>query len=310
MNPRAFISNLMFAASLIWASDLQALANRVFVSARTGNDSNSCDNVVTPCQTFAGAVLQLNPGGEAIVLDSGGYGPVTITKALTIEAPPGVLAFIHPPSGDAITINAGASDKVVLRGLVLNVGSGNGINVNTVGSLLVQDCTISGFNFNGIRMGTPGNLDVWKTNVKSCSVGIEVNNTSGTVKASIDRCQLDGNSVGFRSRAVGSGKAVTTATNTTANNNSSDGWVCGETDGTDILNLEFCTGSGNGFEGIRGNSSNAASVVRYSNCVFSNNSHFGVARFNNGTFESRTSNTFANNGTADTLGVIGTFAPN
>ena len=71
------------------ASPALALANRVFVSQRSGNNANSCDNILTPCQTFAGAVLQLNPGGEAIVLDSGGYGTVTITQAVTIEAPPG-----------------------------------------------------------------------------------------------------------------------------------------------------------------------------------------------------------------------------
>src|ERR1700687_5345594 len=97
------------------ASPALGLANRVFVSQRSGNNANSCDNILTPCQTFAGAVLQLNPGGEAIVLDSGGYGPVTITQAVTIEAPAGVLAFIHPPSGDAMTINAGVSDKVIIR---------------------------------------------------------------------------------------------------------------------------------------------------------------------------------------------------
>src|ERR1022692_2055295 len=123
------------------ASPALALANRVFVSQRSGNDSNACNNILTPCQTFAGAVLQLNPGGEAIVLDSGGYGPVTITQAVTIEAPPGVLAFIHPPSGDAITINAGAGDTVILRGLTLNGGTGNGITVNTVGQFFVEHCT-------------------------------------------------------------------------------------------------------------------------------------------------------------------------
>jgi hypothetical protein len=152
-------------------------------------------------------------------------------------------------------------------------------------------------------------LSVGKTKVKSCSVGIEIINTSGTVTASIDQCHLDGNFAGFRSRAIGSGKAVTTATDSTANNNSTDGWTCGESDGTDILNLEFCAGSGNGINGIRGNSSNAASVVRYSNCVFTNNSQFGVARFNNGTFESRTSNTITANGLGDSVGVIGTFSP-
>src|ERR1700687_6218216 len=106
------------------ASPALGLANRVFVSQRSGNNANSCDNILTPCQTFAGAVLQLNPGGEAIVLDSGGYGPVTITQSLTIEAPAGVTAFIHPPSGDAITVNAGATDTVILRGLTLNGGTG------------------------------------------------------------------------------------------------------------------------------------------------------------------------------------------
>src|SRR5512132_4419502 len=129
--------------SIAAASPALGLANRVFVSARSGNNANACDNILTPCQTFAGAVVQLNPGGEAIVLDSGGYGPVTITQSLTIEAPPGVLAFIHPPSGDAITINAG-SGTVTLRGLVLNVGT-NGILITSVGTLNVENCFITGF---------------------------------------------------------------------------------------------------------------------------------------------------------------------
>src|ERR1700757_623419 len=86
--------------------EAEGLDKRVFVSVGGGDNANSCDTIATPCQTFAGAVVQLNPGGEAIVLDSGGYGAVTITQAVTIEAPPGVLAFIHPSSGDAITVNA------------------------------------------------------------------------------------------------------------------------------------------------------------------------------------------------------------
>ena len=65
---------VLFAVPLLAISSVaHALANRVFVSARSGNNANSCDNINTPCQTFAGAVLQLNSGGEAIVLDSGGY---------------------------------------------------------------------------------------------------------------------------------------------------------------------------------------------------------------------------------------------
>lgn len=86
------------------------------------------------------------------MLDSGGYGPVTITQALTIEAPAGVTAFIHPPPGDdAITINAGASDVVTLRGLVLNGGAFVGITVAAVGTLNVENCFITGFGGNGIK---------------------------------------------------------------------------------------------------------------------------------------------------------------
>ena len=309
MNRKALASNLVLVASLAGGADLQALANRVFVSARTGSDANSCDNINTPCQTLAGAVTQLNPGGEAIVVDTGGYGQVTITKSLTIDAPPGVLAFIHPHSGDAITVNAGASDKVILRGLVLNGGSGNGITVSAVGVLTVQNCAITGFAGDGLRMETPGKLLVKNTSVRRSSVGIRIANTTGAVIASIDHCHLDNNSAGFRSSTASPGSSTTTATNTTANNNTVDGWDSGENNGLDILSLEFCSGSENGFEGIRGNSSNGSSVVRYSNSVFSNNGVFGVSRVNNGTFESRTSNTITGNGTAATNGVIGTFSP-
>lgn len=309
MNPRTLISTLVLAVSFVPVSSLQALANRVFVSARAGSDVNTCDNINTPCQTFAGAVLQVNAGGEVIVLDTGGYGPVTITKALTIEAPPGVLAFVHPPSGDAITINAGASDRVILRGLVLNGGSGNGVTVTAVGTLTVQNCAVTGFAIDGIRMGTAGKLIVKNTSVKRCSVGVEIHNASGAVTASIDHCHLDGNTTGFRSATISPGSSTTTATNTTANNNIVDGWDSGENNGLDLLNLEFCSGSENGFEGVRGNSSNASSVVRYSNSVFSNNGFFGVSRNNSGTFETRTSNTITGNGTAPTNGVIGSFSP-
>ena len=73
MHARQLLSGLCLSVlGLAAATPALGLANRVFVSTRSGNNANSCDNVNTPCQTFAGAVLQLNPGGEAIVLDSGG----------------------------------------------------------------------------------------------------------------------------------------------------------------------------------------------------------------------------------------------
>jgi hypothetical protein len=301
-------SLIAFLAFGCLAAHLPALANRVFVSARSGNDANACDDVNAPCKTFAGAVMKLNPNGEAIVLDSGGYGPVTITQGVTIEAPAGVTAFIHPPSGDAITVTAGAG-TVTLRGLVLSVGT-IGINVNTVGTLNVENCFITGFSSIGIRMNSGGRLNVKGTDIKACSYGVSLTNSSGLVLASIDHCHLDGNVQGYRTQTTSPGVSATTATYSTANNNSSIGWVCGQaTSGQDVLNLEFCAGSENGFAGLIGESANALSVASYSNCVFSNNGSYGVERTDPGTVETRGNNTITGNGTAPTSGTIGTFLP-
>ena len=77
MNARCFLAGVCLSVLCLGAaSPAFGLANRVFVSARSGNNANSCDNINTPCQTLQGAINQLNADGEAIVLESGGYGAV------------------------------------------------------------------------------------------------------------------------------------------------------------------------------------------------------------------------------------------
>src|SRR5207245_7143697 len=108
-----------------------ALAQRTFVSAATGNDANPCTRTA-PCRNFAAAIAQTSPGGEVIVLDSGGYGTFTIAQAISIIAPPGVYAGISVFAGTGITISAGASDVVTLRGLTLTgLGGFAGIDFNS-----------------------------------------------------------------------------------------------------------------------------------------------------------------------------------
>ena len=46
------------------ATPALGLANRVFISQRSGNNFNACNNILTSSQTFAGAVLHLNPGAR------------------------------------------------------------------------------------------------------------------------------------------------------------------------------------------------------------------------------------------------------
>src|SRR5215471_12490618 len=121
----------------------QAQRARVFV-ASYGNDANPC-TFTSPCRTFQQAINVVTTGGEVTAIDSAGFGPINITKAVTITSPDGVEAGIVPTSGgNAITIGAGTNDAVVLRGLTLNGGGVgfNGILFNSGGRLTVTNCTL------------------------------------------------------------------------------------------------------------------------------------------------------------------------
>src|SRR5690349_19530480 len=111
---RRFLALGVFVAAA--STPLQALSPKVFVTP-LGKDSLTCGALLTPCKTFAGAVAVVAPGGTVVVLTSGEYGPVTITKALTIQAE-GVTALVQS-GATPVTVNAGPDDVVTLRGLIL-----------------------------------------------------------------------------------------------------------------------------------------------------------------------------------------------
>jgi nitrous oxidase accessory protein NosD len=76
----------------------------VFVSSN-GTDTGACTRNA-PCRNFAYAVTQVADGGEVVALDTAGYGPVLITKTMSIYAAPGALAFIVAATGSDITVAA------------------------------------------------------------------------------------------------------------------------------------------------------------------------------------------------------------
>src|SRR6185436_18448015 len=106
---------LVLLSAVAAARPAQAQLNRTAVSV-TGNDVNDC-SVATPCRNFARAISQTNAGGEVIALDSGGYGPFTVDRSVTVQAAPGVYAGVTATSGSAIVVGIGPGGKVVLRGL-------------------------------------------------------------------------------------------------------------------------------------------------------------------------------------------------
>src|SRR4029077_11306196 len=136
-----------------------AQATRTFVSGH-GSNSNP-GSLAAPCRSFAQALTQTTAGGEIAVLDTAGYGAVTITKSVTILNEEGVEAGITVSSGDAITINAAAADVVNLRGLTLvGAGGNNGITFTSGTVLNVQNCVIRGFTGAGIALSPTASANI------------------------------------------------------------------------------------------------------------------------------------------------------
>ena len=117
-------------------------AQRTFVSTSGLDTSISCA-LQAPCRGFTKALTLTDPGGEIIVLDSGGYGSVTINKNVSIISPSGVYAGVTVfVATDGITVAPPAA-KVALRGLSINgQGGNNGIRVQS-GEVNIESTVIS-----------------------------------------------------------------------------------------------------------------------------------------------------------------------
>src|ERR1700674_3515576 len=116
MNKFRFTINALavLVFTLAFASLAQAQASRTWVSG-VGDDANPCSRTA-PCKTFAGAISKTANFGEIDVLDPGGFGALTITKSITIDAE-GVIAGVLVSGTNGIVVSAGATDVVVIRGL-------------------------------------------------------------------------------------------------------------------------------------------------------------------------------------------------
>lgn len=108
-----------------------------------------------------------NAGGEINMLDPAGYGTVVITKSISIVnvglGPAGVLV---PDSGTGITINAGTTDIINLRGLIIDgakVG-GTRIQFNSDKTLTIENCVVRNLAGNGISFNPTGSSNLAESN--------------------------------------------------------------------------------------------------------------------------------------------------
>jgi hypothetical protein len=166
----------------LMATPAMAQATRTWISG-VGDDANPCSRTA-PCKTFAGAISKTAARGEINVLDSGGFGGVTITKSITLKAE-GVLGGMLVAGTSGIIINAAATDTIVLDGLdIEGLGatgnSTNGINILSARDVVVRNSSIRGFtnaaSGNGIAINSANKVTLTVENslIFNTNVGVAV----------------------------------------------------------------------------------------------------------------------------------------
>src|SRR5215468_6898981 len=145
ITPSLAISAALVALALN-AAPSHAQQARSFVSG-LGSDTNAPNCVRTaPCRTFQVAHDNTLANGEITVLDAGSYGSVTINRNISIiNDGVGEAGALVSGGATGITINAGPTDAVTLRGITIKgigFGGGNGIVFNSGLSLSLENCVI------------------------------------------------------------------------------------------------------------------------------------------------------------------------
>ena len=182
-----------------------AARDRVFV-ASYGSDSNPC-TFGSPCKTFQQAINIVAAGGEVTAIDSAGFGPISITQSVTITSPTGVEAgIVAAPGSTAISIAAGSTGAVVLRGLTLE-GAGtaaNGISVSSAARLEIVDCAVHNFTNYGISVESSNAMTILisKTVIADDDSagpsfpGIFLDSVTGSIAAALDSITVTNNDIG------------------------------------------------------------------------------------------------------------------
>jgi hypothetical protein len=292
---RVFFAFLAFTLSI--APAVHAQASRTWVSGG-GDDNNPCSRTA-PCQTFEGALAQTAAGGEISVLDAGGFGTVTITKAITINGA-GTLTSILSAGTNGIVVNAGVNDKVVIRNVSINgTGNGtNGIRFLAGKDLTLENVTIEGFTGRGIDMSltTTAKLFVKNSRISRGATGIFITTISGQAQAILDNVQLTGLTNGFE--AALNGRA--TITNSMISGNASNGILASNT--TSRINVDGCQITFNDVAGVNATASGA--IIRLSDsAIVSNNA--GLSFVGGAVIETTGNNRVAGN--VSTQAPTGTF---
>jgi hypothetical protein len=252
-------------ATALSCAPAQAQATRTWVSG-VGDDANPCSRTA-PCKTFAGAISKTAPAGEIDVLDPGGFGAVTITKAMSIYDDGVGEAGVLVSGTNGIVVQAGVNDVINLRGLVFNgLGASlSGVNFISGAQLNIQNCVIQQFATGITFAPTTSNakMKVQDTTVLGNAAGVFIKPTGGfSANVVIDRSRIDSNSGGgVRADGTGGGPVSVAISNSSVSLNTSNGVnaVSGAS-GNVAVTLMHDTVSMNGLAGLQANNGNGGTA--------------------------------------------------
>jgi hypothetical protein len=297
------IATYILAATAVLAVTEARAVQRTHVSAAFGNDANTVTNctAAAPCRFFAAAMTVTDTNGEVIVLDSGGYGAVTITKSLALIAPTGVYAGISVfPGANGVTI-ATPGINVVLRGLTINgQGGNNGINMTAGNKLSIENCVISNLTQNGINVSADATVRVTDTIVRDNGIfGIVFQNG---VRGIVTRALVSGNgSSGITGGIFVQGTAANTTTTADIADSTIDGNHFGvdafSTNATAVIRVSVRDSRAvrnTNYSVVADSFSGAPVSLAVSNSILSNNT-FAIGAFNVGATVIASGNTITHN---------------
>lgn len=302
--PRLY--HLSFFMALAAAGNTVQAAPRTFV-ASTGSDANPC-SLSAPCRTFQVAVNAVDAGGEVVAIDSAGYGTITINKSVQVIVPPGVHGGIAS-SGftNGVTVNAGVSDVVTLRGLYIsrNDTVNSGILLLSGAALVVENCVIEKFSTGfDLQPTNTARVSIRNTVVRNsgfAGIGVFPQGTA-TLKAVVEDSHLENVQTGVDARD----NTNVLVRNTVASGNSFAGFAAssGMAGRPARLTVENSAVTHNA-TGIRAINGAGVTTVVLSNNLVTDNTTGLTNDGGSAVMESRGNNTVRGNGT-NVVGVITT----
>ena len=308
----SFCSVILAAAgvSLAGTAAHAQAPTKIFV-ASFGNDASDGSRG-NPKRNFQAAHDAVASNGQIVVLDTAGYGTLNILKSLTVTVPAGVTGFITATSGNGVTVDAGTSGIVALRGLTIE-GAAVGIQITSARQLHISDCLLRACTTSGVQDNSTAAVYVRDSAFHDCNQGIFVQSLTGLAPVSVEHCRFEGNYFGIRGQdnaRLSVRDCVANGTAPTGAGNSYGGFVILGGAGRDgVMFCDTCTSTNSGYGFASGPLATGGQATLYmNNCTATRND--GGA----GAFGSSALITYGNNHVVGNIGSqffsTGSIAPN